>query len=371
MAVSAVFAGNGSLFGSLFARLPEVQERLELSEGELGLALLAAPVGLIGAVALAGAGIARVGSRRVSAVGAAGYAGLLVLPGVAPSLGWLAAALLGLGAASGVLDVAMNTQGITVERRYPRRIFASLHAAFAFGALAGSGTAGLLASAGVPLAGHLLGAGAVVGLVFVASIRAFVPDGQAAGRGEAFARPTRALAALGAIALCALLAEGALNDWTAVYLARELDAGPGTAAAGLAAFSLAMGTGRLAGDPLAERLGARRLARGGLLVAGAGFAAAAFAPGTGSAILSLVLLGLGLAAVFPLCLRAATGQGDVAPSAALAAVTTLGYVGFLIGPPLVGLLAEAASLRASLLAIAGLCLAAAVAARVVVDPAVR
>ena len=180
-----------------------------------------------------------------------------------------------------------------------------------------------------------------------AARRAWPRRGPRGGTGARPVRcaPTGPLLALGAVALCTLLAEGALNDWSAVYLADVHDAGPGLAAAGLAAFSVAMGVGRLAGDPLAERIGGARLARSGLLVAAAGFAGAALAPGAAAALAAFVTLGLGLAAVYPLCLRLATEQPGVSAAGAIAAVTTTGYTGFLAGPPLVGFIAEAASLR--------------------------
>jgi predicted MFS family arabinose efflux permease len=268
-----------------------------------------------------------------------------------------------LGAGSGALDVGMNAQGVTVERRYPRRIFASLHAAFSAGALVGALTAGLVAEAGVPLAVHLLVAAASVGLALALALRAFLPDAPEARSGPAFARPSRPLAALGAVALCALLAEGAMSDWSAVYLSRVLGSGPGTAAAGLAVFSVAMAAGRLAGDPLAERLGARRLTRAGLALAAAAFGAAALAPGPPVALGTFALLGLGLAAAYPLALRAAAEQPRVPSGPAIAAVTTTGYLGFLAGPPLVGLLAEATSLRASLAAVGALCVVGSLLAR--------
>ncbi len=362
--MTAVFAGNGALFGSLFGRLPEIQDRLGLSEGELGLALLGGPVGLIAAVALVGAAVVRFGSRRLSALGGLVYAAGIVLPALASS-GWaLAGTLVLLGAASGTLDVAMNTQGVTVEKRYPRRIFASLHAGFSFGLLGGAASAGLVAAAGVPLTAHLLGVAAVVAAVIGAGVSQFLTDADpdadaAAGTRAAFARPSRALLALGAIAFAVLLAEGALNDWSAIYLSDVHDTGPGTAAAGLAVFSLAMAAGRLTGDRLAERLGSGALARGGLLLGAAGFAVAALAPGPATAIGAFVALGLGLASVYPLVMRAAATRADVPAGAAIAAVTTTGYVGFLAGPPLVGLVAHATSLRVSLLVVGALVVVAA------------
>ncbi len=362
--MTAVFAGNGALFGSLFGRLPEIQDRLGLSEGELGLALLGGPVGLIAAVAIVGAAVVRFGSRRLSALGGLAYAAGIVLPALASS-GWaLAGTLVLLGAASGTLDVAMNTQGVTVEKRYPRRIFASLHAGFSFGLLGGAASAGLVAAAGVPLTAHLLGVAAVVAAVIGAGVSQFLTDADpdadaAAGTRAAFARPSRALLALGAIAFAVLLAEGALNDWSAIYLSDVHDTGPGTAAAGLAVFSLAMAAGRLTGDRLAERLGSGALARGGLLLGAAGFAVAALAPGPATAIGAFVALGLGLASVYPLVMRAAAPRADVPAGAAIAAVTTTGYVGFLAGPPLVGLVAHATSLRVSLLVVGALVVVAA------------
>ncbi len=362
--MTAVFAGNGALFGSLFGRLPEIQDRLGLSEGELGLALLGGPVGLIAAVAIVGAAVVRFGSRRLSALGGLAYAAGIVLPALASS-GWaLAGTLVLLGAASGTLDVAMNTQGVTVEKRYPRRIFASLHAGFSFGLLGGAASAGLVAAAGVPLTAHLLGVASVVAAVIGAGVSQFLTDADpdadaAAGTRAAFARPSRALLALGAIAFAVLLAEGALNDWSAIYLSDVHDTGPGTAAAGLAVFSLAMAAGRLTGDRLAERLGSGALARGGLLLGAAGFAVAALAPGPATAIGAFVALGLGLASVYPLVMRAAATRADVPAGAAIAAVTTTGYVGFLAGPPLVGLVAHATSLRVSLLVVGALVVVAA------------
>ena len=155
----------------------------------------------------AGAWITRAGSRRIGAVGAAGYVAALALPSLAGNLVALMAAMLALGAASGILDVAMNAQGVTVERAYPRRIFASLHAAFSFGALTGALSSGLVAEAGVPLTAHLLATGALVGAAFAASLRAFLPDEDtgrprgrrgggegAGGAGAASARAARAAA---------------------------------------------------------------------------------------------------------------------------------------------------------------------------------
>ena len=259
----------------------------------------------------------------------------------------------------------------------------------------------MVAQAGIPLTAHLVGVGAIVAAVMALAIRRFVPDGEngwprdeerraepardvappswGAARYRArpapggdsthtrsFAPPPRALLGLGAVAFCVLLAEGALNDWSAAYLARVHDAAPATAAAGLAVFSLTMGGARLVGDRLAAALGTA-VARGGLVIGAAGFAAAAVAPSPLAAIVAFAGLGLGLASVYPFTMRAAAERRDVPAAAAIGAVTTLGYVGFLLGPPLVGLLAHATSLRGALAAVGGLCLPAAWLARAVTD----
>jgi MFS family permease len=363
-----VFAGNGALFASLFSRMPEVQERLGLDEGELGLALLGAPVGLIAAVTLAGAGVVRAGSRRVSAIGAAAYVAVLALPAFVPGVAGLLGAMVLLGAATGTLDVAMNAQGVTVERRYPRRMFASLHAAFSFGALAGALSGGLIAEAGVALGTHLVAVSVVGGIVLALAVRGFAPDAPEARSGPAFARPSRLLLGLGVVALCALLAEGAMNDWSAVYLDEVHGAGPATAAAGLAVFSAAMGAGRLAGDAIAERVGA-----GGWRAAASCWRRRAWparraprprcppwsrSPCSASGWRRSSPCACARRPASPACPRARRSRRSP-PRATW---------GFLAGPPVVGLVADASSLRISLLVVGALCLLAAGLAGGVRDP---
>lgn len=167
------------------------------------------------------------------------------------------------------------------------------------------------------------------------------------------------MAALGAVAFCVLLAEGAVFDWSGIFLATETDAAAGVAPLGLAAFALSMGLGRLAGDRVAVRAGSTATARGGALLAAAGLGLALVGPGPVTALAGFALMGLGLSAVFPLTLRA-SGAHEATPGPALAAVSTLGYAGFLTGPPLIGLVADATgTLRISLALVCALCVVAA------------
>jgi MFS family permease len=368
-AITAVFALNGSLFATFSARLPAIQERTGISEGQLGLALLCAMIGLLSVQLVAGALVSRFGSRPVVLGGALGYALGLVPVALSTSFGALAASMFLIGVASGPLDVAMNVHGLTIERRIERPILSGLHAAFSFGALAGAAAGGLVADAGVGVVSHfavVAAAGATLALVLRGLL--LPPGADAAPEGPRFARPTRALALVGLFAICAVLAEGAVSNWSAVYLEGEVGAGEGTAAASLAAFSLGMGIGRLTGDRLSATLGAVRLARGGASLAAVAIGIALLADSPLIAIAGFAVAGAGLAALFPLALRAAAERGDSA-GPAVAAVSAMAYVGFIAGPPAIGGLAELVGLRAALVLVVACLAAAAVLAGAVRTPA--
>jgi predicted MFS family arabinose efflux permease len=362
VAVTAVFFLNGIVFASWYSRLPSIQEQLDLGPGTLGLALIGAPVGLLAAQPLTGALAATVGSRRLVAA-----APLMLAAAVAPALAvdapTLALGTFTAGAANGVLDVSMNVEGLTVERLSGKRIFNSLHAWFSFGALGGAAIGGLAAAAGLDPLPHIaivVGLGAVVATLASRGL----PPAEAEPRpeGPRFARPSRRLAALGAIAFCALLAEGAVFDWSGIFIRRETGAAIGLASVGLAAFNLAMGFGRLTADGAAERLGSPTLGRAGALLAAAGLAMALLLGSAAGAIAGFAVMGLGLASVFPLALRAA-GYDPAISGPAVAAVSSVGYAGFLTGPPAIGLLAELFGLGAALACVCGLLVVAAALAR--------
>jgi predicted MFS family arabinose efflux permease len=356
-AVTAVFFLNGAVFSAWYARVPAIQERLDIGPGALGLALLGAPLGLLLAQPLVGATVARRGSRPLVAA-APLYLAAVVLPAVAVDTATLLLAALAVGAANGTLDIAMNAQGLAVERRAGRPLFGSLHAAFSFGALAGALAASAAAGAGVAPLPHLAAWAGLGGAVALALAPGLLDDSRDADReAPRLARPSRRLAALGAIAFCALLAEGAVFDWSGVFLTSEAGAGAGLAPLGLAAFSLAMGLGRLGTDRARARHGDAAVARAGAALAGAGLAGALAVATPIGAIAGFGLMGLGLAAVFPLALRGSSAQPDSAQS--LAAISTVGYGGFLLGPPAIGVLADGVGLRAALLLVCVACATAA------------
>lgn len=358
LAVLAIFFLNGFGFASWVVRIPAVQEKLGLSEGPLGLALLGAAVGSMISMPLTGWAISRFGSRPV--VGTTGLLFVLALPllAVAPNLFLLVAALLFAGASGGALDVSMNSQAVAVEEGYGRSIMSSFHAAFSFGGLAGAASGGIVASLGLGVTPHLVGVAALTAVPVYAIYRALLPAEVDAGEaGEpAFARPTKALAGLGIISFCVLLGEGAMADWSAVYLNGTLGTGAGFAAAGYAAFSLTMAFGRLFGDRLTERFGPARLVRGGGALAAAGLGLALAVGHPYVALVGFACAGAGFSIVFPVALSAA-GRTEGTTGPAIAAVATAGYFGFLVGPPTIGFIAEPLGLGSALYVVVGLSVA--------------
>jgi len=359
-AVDAVFFANGVGWASWASRLPAITEKLSLSEGALGLSLLGATAGLFVASAVTAFLVLHFGSRSITRV--AGLAMCAVLPaiGMAPAPIVFAAALVAYGLSNGAFDLASNAQGVIVERDAGRPLMSGFHAFFSAGAIAGAGSAALVAAANVPVEIHLAAVGLLLAVVILAAGRVLL--GHEKGDEEAgpvVAWPGRALLGIAALSFCVLLAEGAVFDWSAVYLNDVAGAPEAVAALGLAIFQAAMMTGRLAGDRAAARFGADVLVRGGAAAGGIGFAIALVAPSVPTAFLGYVLLGLGIAASFPLAMSAASRIRSVATPVALGATTAAGYTGFVVGPPLIGLIGEATSLRMGLGVVLA-CLAAAV-----------
>jgi MFS family permease len=349
-AVTAIFLLNGLLFGSWAARIPAIRERLDLSDGELGLALAFLPIGAIVAMPLAGAMAARVGSRRATRIAFAISCLATGIVALAPSLPALALLAMVLGVGMGSLDVSMNLHGVTVEHRYERPILAGFHAAFSLGGLVGGGLGALAAGAGIDVRVHLAVVSVACALIGLAWSRRFLPGAaDATSHTEpVFARPPRRLWALGALAFACLVIEGASADWSGVYLKDELGTGPAVAALGFTAFSVTMTLGRLFGDRLVMAAGAVRLVRTGGVVAALGFGLALLTARPAAALVGFACLGAGMASIVPIVFRAAGNVPGVAAGVSLAAVSTIGYLGFIAGPPIIGGLAELVGLPAAL-----------------------
>ena len=349
LAVLTIFFVNGATIASWVPHIPLVQEKLGLSDGLLGLALLGVAVGAVLSLTLSGWLIARFSSRTLVSVSAVAFCVALPLPVFAPNFGLLVAALVFFGLCNGAMDVSMNTQAVIVEERYGKPIMSSFHGLFSLGGLVGAGLGGLALSSGVSPPLHVVIAALVFGVLGVSVLSKLLPDAaKTTAEGPAFVLPKGSLLGLGLLAFVVFVGEGSMADWSAVYLRNVLGTGAGLAAAGFAAFSLMMALGRLSGDRLVGWLGPVATVRLGAAVAGVGLGLSLLFGNPLAAIVGFGCVGLGLANLVPVLFSAAGRTPGVAPGTGIAAVATLGYLGWLAGPPVIGLLAELITLAGAL-----------------------
>lgn len=312
--------------------------------------MLAFALGAVVVMPIAGHVIPGVGTGRATRLATPALALSLLLPFAAPGLATLAAAAFVMGLANGSLDVAMNAHASLVERRWAQPIMSSFHAAFSAGGLAGAATGGLLAYSGVDPALALPTASACVMAAGMAGWRS-IGLGERTSSGGGFALPGRAaLPVCIAAALC-MLCEGAMADWSGVYLSAEAHASDALAAGGFASFSAAMVVGRLCGDRLVRQIGRSATIAAGGAVAFAGLAWAVAVPLPWAASLGFSLVGLGLANIVPVLFSMAGALG-ASPANGIAMAATTGYAGFLLGPPVIGAIATASDLRLGFAAVA-------------------
>lgn len=355
ISVLLMFFINGSLMANWVSRIPAIKDRLDLSAGTLGVVLLGLAVGTLTALSLAGGLIARFGSRKVTIAGAIALCLSLPPLAVMPHPAALWCGLFVFGATMSGMDVAMNTQGIEVERRYGKALMSSFHAAFSVGGFAGAAIgAGMAALDVTPLLHFTLVAAAFLALLRPATAHLIVeePRPRAEKRPSVFQFPARALWPLGAVAFCSSIGEGSMGDWSAVYLKEVVLTSAGVAAFGFAAYSLTMTIGRLLGDTLVMRFGPVVLVRVGGTLATLGLLAVIALPETGIVLIGFAAVGAGLSIMVPLVFSAAGNVPGLPSGAGIAGVATIGYAGFLAGPPVIGLIADLSSLRASMLLVA-------------------
>ncbi|HSA82981.1 MAG TPA: MFS transporter, partial [Geminicoccaceae bacterium] len=348
LATATLFFANGCGLGSWLPHIPDVKIWHGLSDGVLGLALLAIAGGAVASLPVAGALTARYGSRPTSRAAALLFCAVLPLPLLAPSFPLLLAAFVLLGIGIGALDVSMNAHAVLVEERYGRAIMSSFHGLFSLGGLVGAVLAGGAMQVGLPPTPHLLIAAAVLGASVLAAWPVLLPTAPAPAGGLLFVVPRGRLAVLGAVALIAFMAEGAMGDWSAIYIRMDLGASPATAAWGFAAFSLTMAIGRFSGDRLVARFSPVAILVAGAVIGATTLGAALLASHPAAAVIGFAGMGFGLANVAPIVFSAAGRLPELAPGIGIAAVSTAGYGGFLAGPPLIGLIAEASGLPVGL-----------------------
>lgn len=359
VAVGLTFFCHGLYFAGWAAHIPHVKAALGLSSGELGFVLLAAPLGVVLALAIAARLLPRWGSRRAVRGAVLGYCLSGVLVGLAPSAGLLFAALFVWGAFQAVLDMAMNTQGIAVERRQRRRLMSGLHGCWSLGSFSGAGLGAAAVGAGISLTGQQV----ILSLPIVLAVGSLslwmvddvpaemhhVPGGAAEPRPRRRLLFSRTILTLAAIAFAGLVCEGAAADWSAVYLRGSLGTSAGYAGLAYTAFSLTMVAVRLAGNRLTTRFRPEHVLPLLAALATAGTAAGLLVGTPIAGILGFACLGVGLGSIVPNTFSAAGRVPGAEVGAAVSTVAALSYSGFVFGPPLIGALSGLVTLRFALL----------------------
>ena len=344
-ATTGVFVVNGAAIGTWVAQIPWIQERFDLSKSAMGLVIVGMAIAVILAFPIAGQAIVRHGSERIVWVGGIGVSLAVMLPVLAPHPLLVALGLFVLGASSATQDVAMNSHGVKVEKDLGKPIMSSLHAGWAFGGMAGAGLAAAFQALSVdPRISVAIASALLLCMLFVTASR--IGHGSAA-EGEdtpGFTLPSRGVVLLAILALLVMVTEGAMADWGGLYLRQDLGASAALAALAYSFFTAGMTVGRVVGDWINHRIGAVALLRWGALLTGVPLGAMLLIGAPAAALAGLFLVGLGVANGVPLMFSAAGRQPDTPPGPGIAAVSSMGSLGFLAGPPVIGFLADATSL---------------------------
>jgi MFS family permease len=354
IAVKIAFFLNGFIYANWVSRLPRIQETYSADNGTIGLVLLAMSFGAVGAMPFTGWLIIRNGSRKVSLASLIIFCALTPFIPVMPDVISLILLYVFVGISTGMLDVAMNAQAVMVERCYKKPIMTSFHAFFSIGMALGAWCGALFTDLGVDLFHHLIIISAL-SLVFVLWIRRNLvedkPDISAVAEGPLFRMPNKALLSVGIIAFCCMMGEGAISDWSVNYMENIAMSPKSIAPIALSAFATAMTVGRLLGDRFRDWWGDTKLIAFGGFISTAGLGLTLMVPVPYVAITGFFLVGLGLSTIVPITYSIAGNSKDLPSGVGLAMVTTIGYSGFLFGPPIIGFLADLFNLRQALIVI--------------------
>ena len=363
--MGALFFTNGALFANLLPRYPQIKADLGISNVAYGLAVAAFPAGAMVAGLAAGTLIRRFGSARVAVAGTIATSMLVLIAGTAPAVAVFVAALFVAGAMDALTDVAQNAHGLEVQRRYGRSIINSFHATWSIGAVVGGSMAAGAIALGLARGVHLAISAALFSTVALVALRFCLPHATTTSTRPMGRTPARhadassgvssrtiaILAALVVIALAGAVVEDAGMSWAAIYLSGSLDASATLAAAGYVTLVGAQFVGRLVGDRLVDRFGERAVARTGGLITATGMSVALAVPSVPTTILGFAAAGFGVATLVPAAMHQADQLPGLKPGTGLTIVSWLMRLGFLLAPPLVGWIADSASLRAGLLVV--------------------
>ena len=353
--IMAVFFVQAAAITNWYPRIPDIQQRIGLTPGELSICLLGMSLGTFGMTIFNGPLIARFSARTMMAIGMCAFYAALILPGLAWSGPSLFALLFVMGISYVIVDVAMNVEAARIQDAVGRRIMSTCHGFWSIGAVVGSVMGAQFAEASVPTWQHLALTGVLAlpfGLSAVRALPALArPQAPSVGRRPLIAFPTLALAGACIYIFGAVLAELSARNWGAAFLRDVLGTSAAATGWGLGIFSLTMALGRLAGDRLTDRYGPVALGRFCGFTGVAGMAALVLANGLPLALLGFAAVGFGVSVGFPLAVTAAAAHTDRPPAINVASVALIAYSGSLVGPPLVGFVADGAGLRLGLAAL--------------------
>ncbi|MGZ3837886.1 MAG: MFS transporter [Flavisolibacter sp.] len=353
LAVGCLFFLQGLCFASWASRIPSIQQSLGLSNTLLGMVLFALPVGSMIALPFAGWLVTRFGSKRVATNAILVYSVLLLLIGLAQTVLTLVLTLVLFGMAGNVSNIAINTQAVGVEARYGRNIMASFHGLWSLAGFTAAGIGTFMIGRSIIPFNHFMMITALILAAVALSFHYLLPNEEKNTTStRLFVKPDRSLVNLGIIAFCCMMCEGAMFDWSGIYFQKVVRADKNMIGAGYTSFMLTMATGRFIADWVASRLGFHKTVQlSGLLIA-TGLSIAVIFPALPTAIMGFFIVGFGVSSVVPLVYSEAGKSPRVSPGIALAAVSSIGFLGFLAGPPLIGIVAGLSSLRISFLLIA-------------------
>jgi fucose permease len=354
IAVKLIFFINGFVHANLAARFPRLQELFSIDNGTLGIVLLSSSIGALFAMPFTGWLIIRNGSRSITIVAVFLYCIFVPLIPLMPGIGGLATIFFIMGLTAGMLDVSMNSQAVMVEQQHTKPIMTSFHALFSIGMVAGAGCGALFVKLQTSLFAHLC---IVIGLSLAGAVWAryhLIHDKpkEKVAEGPAFRLPNASMISIGVIAFCCMLGEGAMADWSTNYMEKIAGARKALSPIGLSSFALAMTIGRFFGDSVRAKLGDRKLLIYLGLISSLGLTLTVLFIHPFVVIVGLFVTGLGLSSIVPIAYSIAGNTKNLSPGVGLAMVTTVGYSGFLFGPPIIGFIADWQSLRLALAGVA-------------------
>lgn len=353
IATSVFFFIAGLTFSTWASRIPAIQTKLHLSDAGLGSVLFALPAGLMTSLPVSGWLVSRFGSRPMVIVGSVFYPLILLILGSSTSVLQLVLSLFSFGIMGNLINIAMNTQAVGVETLYGRSVMASFHGLWSLAGFTGAVIGTFFVSRGLPPIIHFSIVSGLCVLLVILSYKFTLPhDIGHRQRQKAFVKPDKKILLLGMIAFCCLVNEGAMSDWSGVYFKNIVKAPASLITLGYVAFTSTMALGRFLGDSLVTKFGVKRMLQISGSVITTGLLLAVIFPYLATATAGFFLVGFGVSSVVPIVYGLAGKSTTMSAGAALAAVSTIGFLGFLIGPPLIGFIAQAISLRWSFTLIA-------------------